>query len=1013
VNKIAGDGQAAGFCDTGRGRRSTRRLVKNFRFYDLCTVSRMDEGIKMTQQKTLILIDGHALAFRMFFALERTGMKTTDNQPSWAVFGFLKAVFDLLKHKEIKPDAITVAFDVGRQTFRVEKYDQYKANRETMPDTLRSQMGLIIEGLKAFNIPIYTKEGFEADDVIGTICDKATKLGHKTLILTGDQDAFQLIDKEGSVKVLIPSKGELVEYDWDKVYEKLGVYPDQVIDYKGLRGDTSDNIPGIRGIGEKTAQKLLSRYPNMEELFAHCEEIPENAVRQKICDGKEIGMLSKELATIVKDVDIDFDFEGTHIVLPNISDVTSYLQKLQFYGFIRNIDEILGSFDKNHIAEAKMKPEPTVQIEAQQQPIVLEARAVNSCPMQLGFFAQEVKSKINKDNAGFDIKAITTNEELKELVATLKSQTLISLDTETTSVNIQEAELVGISIGYNSLYSADSQVKIAEGDEKTKTFYLPVSHQFGDQLELKDVLEAIKPILEDGNIKKTLQNAKFDYNILQNYNIKTKGIIFDTMLASYIKDPTRKHGLKTQSLEHLNHIMQEISELIGSGKNQMTMECVSVDEATSYACDDAYATLELTRFWQTNLDERELKLLYEMEVPLALILAQMEYDGVSIDVEYLNTLSSELSKKIQDLEALIFEIAGMTFNVNSPKQVGEVLFEKLGIAAKKKRGKANYSTGAEILEELASEHKICEYLLAHRQFSKLKSTYTDSLPLLISKKDNRIHTSYNQTVTTTGRLSSSNPNLQNIPIRTEEGNKIRHAFVARDRENGLLLSADYSQVELRLLAHCSRDDSLIEAFCSGEDVHTKTAANVFEVPLEGVTKDMRYKAKAVNFGIIYGQSKYGLSKSLGIAPFAAEMFIEKYFATYPMVKDYMQSTIRFAHQHGYVETIFGRKRYLLNDLASPNNSIREFAERAAINQPLQGTAADLIKMAMIELDKKLKENNLKSKMIMQVHDELILEVEQGELEQVKKLTLEAMELNQPLLVPLVVDISCGKSWLES
>lgn len=977
----------------------------------------------MAKQKTLILIDGHALAFRQYFALERTGMKTTDNQPTWAVFGFLKAVFDLLKHKEIKPDAITVAFDVGRQTFRVEKYDQYKANRETMPDTLRSQMKLIIEGLNAFNIPIYTKEGFEADDVIGTICDKATKLGHKTLILTGDQDAFQLIDKEGFVKVLIPSKGELLEYNWDKVYEKLGVYPDQVIDYKGLRGDTSDNIPGIRGIGEKTAQKLLSRYPNMEELFAHCEEIPENAVRQRICDGKEIGMLSKELATIVKDVDINFDFEGTHIELPSIDEVTDFLKRMQFYSFIKGIDGILGSFDKNHVASAT-KPEPITkesgevgfisqQAEmASAQPTLLEARPVNSCPMQLGFFAQEVKSKINKDNDEFEIKAITTEEDLDDLIETLKKQTLISLDTETTSVNIQEAELVGISIGYNSLYTAKSVVKIAEGDEKTKTFYIPVSHQIGEQLEIDVVIKKLKPILEDENIKKALQNAKFDYNILQNYDVKVQGIIFDTMLASYIKDPSRKHGLKTQSLEHLNHIMQEITELIGTGKNQMSMECVSVEEATSYACDDAYATLELAKFWQQNLDERELKLLYDVEVPLALVLAQMEYDGVSVDFEYLNSLTAEFNLKISELEEKIFEIAGMVFNVNSPKQVGEVLFEKLQIAAKKKRGKATYSTGAEVLEELAADNKICEYLLLHRKYSKLKSTYTDSLPQLISRKDGRIHTSYNQTVTTTGRLSSSNPNLQNIPIRTEEGNKIRKAFIAKDKENGLLISADYSQIELRLLAHVSRDDNLIEAFCSGEDIHTKTAAKVFEVPLEGVTKDMRYKAKAVNFGIIYGQSKYGLAKALGIAPFAAEMFIEKYFASYPRVREYMQSTIKFAHENGYVETIFGRKRYLTNDLASPNHAIREAAERAAINQPLQGTAADLIKMAMIELSKKIKENNVKSKMIMQVHDELLLEVENGEFEQVKKLTLEAMELNQPLLVPLVVDINYGKSWLE-
>ena len=968
-------------------------------------------------QKTLILIDGHALAFRMFFALERTGMKTTDNQASWAVYGFFKAIFDLLKHEEIKPDAITVAFDVGRQTFRVEKYPEYKAGREAMPDTLKSQMGLIFEGLKAFNIPIYTKEGFEADDVIGTICDKATKLGHKTLILTGDQDAFQLIDKEGFVKVLVPSKGELLEYDWQKVYEKWGVWPDQVIDYKGLRGDTSDNIPGIKGIGEKTAQKLLSRYPNMEELFEHCQEIPENAVRQKICDGKEIGLLSKYLATIIKDVDIEFDFEGTHIELPNIDEVTAFLQKMQFYNFIKGVDSILGAFDKNKKSEpATAASSPTQQkILAEQEPQeLLEATPVNNLgQMQLGLFAQEVKSKINKDNLGFDIKAITTKEALNELVETLKGQTLIAIDTETTSVNTIEAELVGISIAYNPLYTANKQVKIAEGSEKTKTFYIPLSHQIGEQLEIDEAIEALKPLFEDEKIKKTMQNAKFDYNILQNYDIQVKGIIFDTMLASYIKDPTRKHGLKTQSLEHLNHVMQEISELIGTGKNQLSMECVSVEDATCYACDDAFATLELTNYWQNSLDERELALLYDVEVPVALILAQMEYDGVAIDVDYLKTLSDELTIKIKELETLIFEIAGEAFNVNSPKQVGEILFDKLQIAPKKKkRGKTAYSTGAEVLEELAEEHKICEYLLAHRKFSKLKSTYTDSLPQLISKKDNRIHTSYNQTVTTTGRLSSSNPNLQNIPIRTEEGNKIRHAFVCQDTEHGLLISADYSQIELRLLAHCSKDDDLIEAFCSGEDVHAKTAASVFEVPLEAVTKDMRYKAKAVNFGIIYGQSRYGLSKTLGIAPFAAEMFIEKYFAAYPKVKEYMDGTKRFAHENGYVETIFGRKRHLAAELSSPNNQIREFAERAAINQPLQGTAADLIKMAMIELDKKLKANKLKSKMIMQVHDELVLEVEKDEFDLVKKLTIEAMELNQPLLVPLLVDVNSGRSWIE-
>lgn len=983
----------------------------------------------MAEQKTLILIDGHALAFRQFFALERTGMKTTDNQPTWAVYGFFKAVFDMLKNQDIKPDAIAVAFDVGRQTFRVEKYEQYKANRETMPDTLRSQMSLIFEGLKAFNIPIYTKEGFEADDVIGTICDKATKLGHKTLILTGDQDSFQLIDNDGYVKVLIPSKGELVEYNWDKVYEKLGVYPNQVIDYKGLRGDTSDNIPGIRGIGEKTAQKLLSRYANMEEMFAHCEEIPENAVRQKICEGKEIGILSKELATIVKDVDIDFDFQHTHIELPNIDEVTDFLKKLQFYNFIKGIDSILGSFDKEAKSEIQntksemslrgmsVANDEAIQKTSQQSSFSnSEGEVSHFSPltshssMQLGLFSQEVKQKINKDNLQFEPKTIITKEDLNKLVNDLKTCTLFALDTETTSINIQEAELVGISVAYEKM---QSDLEKNTNECYTSTYYIPLSHQIGEQLEIQEVIEALKPILENENIKKTLQNAKFDYNILQNYDVKIKGIAFDTMLASYIKDPARKHGLKTQSLEHLDHIMQEITELIGSGKNCIGMECVSIEDAASYACDDAFSTLELTKFWQNNLDEKELNLLYDVEVPLSIVLAQMEYDGVSIDVEYLNNLTKEFSAKISDLESKIFEISEVPFNVNSPKQVGEILFDKLQIPAKKKRGKSVYSTSAEILEELAEDYKICEYLLLHRKYSKLKSTYTESLPQLISRRDGRIHTNYNQTITTTGRLSSSNPNLQNIPIRTEEGNKIRHAFVAKDRENGFLLSADYSQIELRLLAHVSRDDNLIEAFCSGEDIHTKTAASVFEVPLEGVTKDMRYKAKAVNFGIIYGQSKYGLAKVLNIAPFAAEMFIEKYFATYPLVREYMQNTIKFAHENGYVETIFGRKRYLANDLASPSHPIREAAERAAINQPLQGTAADLIKMAMIELDKKIKENNLKSKMIMQVHDELILEVEKGEFEQVKKLTIEAMELNQPLLVPLVVDVNYGKSWIEN
>lgn len=956
----------------------------------------------MVERKKLILIDGHALAYREFFALERTGMKTSDNEPSWAVYGFFKALFDLLKNQDVKPDALGVAFDVGRRTFRTEKYEEYKANRETMPDSLKSQMSLIFEGLKAFNIPIYTKEGFEADDVIGTISAKATKLGHKTLILTGDQDSFQLVDREGFVKVLIPTKGELVEYDWYKVHEKLGVYPNQVIDYKGLRGDSSDNIPGIKGIGEKTAQKLLSTYSKMEDIYDNIEDIQGKAVKQRLIDGKDIGMLSKELATIIRDVEIDFDFEKAHVDLPDISSVTAFLQRMQFYKFIKSIDSILSTFDKNNEFVAKLE----------NKEIKTEETTFGG---QLGLFSQEVKQTINKDNKEFEKTTVSTEEDLKKLVTELSSQSLISFNIETTSDDFMEAELVGLSFGYNSSYVIDdSGFKFSECSDCTKTFYIPISHQFGDQLELELVLNEIKPILENPKIKKTLNNTKFDYNILKNYKINLSGIASDVILAGYIKDPSRKGDIETFSLDNLNYIVKEREDLVGFGKNQVSMECVSVEDASPYECDIAYATLELTKYWNNSLDEKELKLLYDVEVPVAVVLAKMEYVGVSIDTEYLNELSLEFSERIKVLEKKIFEIAGEEFNINSPKQVGEILFEKMQIAEKKKKkgSRAGYSTSASVLEELAPENEICGLLLENRKLSKLRSTYTDALPLLISNRDERIHTSYNQTVTLTGRLSSSNPNLQNIPIRTEEGNKIRTAFVPRDRDNYYLLSADYSQIELRLLAHCSEDENLVNAFCNEVDVHTLTASKVFDVEVDKVTKDMRRTAKTVNFGIIYGQTKYGLAKLLKISPLAAGLFIEKYFETYPKVKDYMQNTVKFAYKKGYVETIFGRRRYMKSELSSRNKMIREFAERAASNQPLQGSAADLIKMAMIDLSKKLDDKKLKSKMIMQVHDELILEVPKEEIEEVNALTAESMELGQPLRVPLLVDAKYGKNWFE-
>ena len=905
----------------------------------------VNSGVYMSDKKTLILIDGHALAFRQFFALERTAMKNSENQPTWAVYGFFKAIFDLLE--KIHPDFIAVAFDVGRQTFRVEKYEEYKAQREAMPDTLRSQIGVICEGLQAFDIPIYTKEGFEADDVIGTISRIASENGHNTLILTGDQDSFQLIDREGSVKVLIPSKGELLEYDWNKVYEKLGVYPNQITDYKGLRGDTSDNIPGVKGIGEKTAQKLLNRYPNLEAVLDDCENIPENAVRQKICDGKEIAILSKDLATIVRDVDVNFDINTASVTLPSLSKVSDFLRKMQFYTFIKNIDKILGNFSGERVEPENLTIFAGVNTAAQGK--------ILDTPVQQGLFSQAIKENI--DDTAFEY-TIANDSNIKSITEKL----------------INEKRL---AVRYYQREGCITAISFSNG---TDSYY--INNKYSDDL---------KQIIENENIKKLGYDTKSDYHLLLTNGFAPKGLEYDVLLASYVKDPNRKHTLDAQALDFLNHIM-----------------CQPYDEE-KFACDEAYTIYKLYEYWKNNLDEAEQKLVQDIEMPLTVVLAKMEHTGVAIDVNYLKELSDYMTEKLSELEDLIFQLAGESFNINSPKQVAEVLFDKLELKSKKKKSR---STSAEVLEELAQEYEICQYILEHRKFSKLKSTYTDVLPTLISKRDGRIHTTYNQALTVTGRLSSSNPNLQNIPIRTEEGNKIRSAFCAEDKENWLILSADYSQIELRLLAHVSGDEHLIQAFTSGEDVHTMTAAKVFGVGVNDVTKDMRRKAKAVNFGIVYGQSKYGLAKSIGISNDEAQEFIDKYFATYPRVSEYMHKEMEFVNTHGYVETIFGRKRYLATELASPNYQIREFALRAAINQPLQGTAADLIKMAMIEVDKLLKEGNYKTKMVMQVHDELVFEVPKDELDDIKSLVLKAMELGQPLKVPLDVDINYGETWKE-
>ncbi len=946
--------------------------------------------------KTLILIDGHALAFREYFALERTGMQTKDGTPTWAVYGFFKAIFDLLKNKELRADAIGVAFDVSHNTFRTEVYDDYKANREAMPDSMRIQMGLIYEGLRAFNIPIYTKEGFEADDVIGTISKRACELGHKVLILTGDQDSFQLIDKDGCVKVILPSKGELVEYNWDKVFEKLGVYPNQVVDYKALRGDTSDNIPGIKGIGEKTAVKLLEEFKTVDNVLENADKISGNAIREKIKNGVEEARLSKYLATIVRDVDIDFDFEKTHIELPQLSEVTEFLRKMQFYSFLKNIEFILKTFDKNN--------DKNNNIESKK---ILEEQAPNG---QLGLFAQAVQSEVNKVEFSSIGKIITDSTDFELMLKDLGTSSVIAIRAFGEMTNAVNFELYGLAFGVNNSYSySGNGIAIDENSAETKAFYLPLKHNLSAQVQTETVMEKLKPLLENNAVKKITHDTKILNNILKYYSISLDGVAFDTMFASYIKDSGASNDFDIQCMERINHILPSMV----SDNKKAKFTDFSIETVKNYTTDIISSLFELTKFWMNNLDEKEFKLLTDVEIPLAFVLSDMERCGVSVDKKYLQDLTIALDKYIVELEGKIYNLAGEAFNINSPKQVGYILFEKLQLKTSKKRGKTKNSTSAEVLTNLAQEHEIAQLILDYRKYAKLKSTYTEALPALIDPKDNKIHTTYNQTVTTTGRLSSSNPNLQNIPIRTEEGNKIRQAFVPADKENYIIMSADYSQIELRLLAHVSNDEHLIDAFKSGIDVHTLTASKVFGVPVEEVTKEMRYKSKAVNFGIVYGQSKYGLAKALNITADEAEGFINKYFETYPKIQLYMQTMVELVEKQGYVETIFGRKRYLENEINSPNGMIREFAKRAAINHPMQGSASDLIKIAMIDFAKKLKENNLKSKMIMQVHDELVVEVEKTEYDRVKTLVLDSMELGQPLRVPLLVDINSGDSWKES
>ncbi len=994
----------------------------------------------MAEQETLVLVDGSSLAFRSFYALMRTGMKAKDGRPTWAVHGFFSSLFDQIERQ--KPDMLAVCFDLSDPTFRHIEYDQYKANRAEMPDDLAVQWPIIKEGVSTFEIPLLELAGYEADDVIGTVAKQAASQGRRVIILTGDRDAFQLVDGDNSsIEIHLTTKDGLVNCGRQEVFDRMGIWPEQVVDFKALCGDSSDNIPGVKGIGEKGAQQLLSAYQTLDGVYEHLDEIKSASLKKKLIDGKEIAYISQRLATIRLDVPLDFDFEHCRLNMPELQPLKDYFDKLNFRQLTTRLPKILARFSPDGSVPVMPKASsPAAQAstttqtgQAGQQTLTAptvsstdsEEQPQGQLKLSFGTTANtapatvpiEVRTPIIAPAP--ELTIITTTEQLDNLVTELSSQSLIAVDLETTGLDSLATEIVGYAIAWDpAIRCQDGRVHVAptEGPKPTlKAVYIPVRHvdalqiaQIG-QLDPEVVSARLKPILEDPAIGKVAQNAKFEMNCLSCDGIKFGPLVFDTMLASYILNPDSKHGLKDQSDRVLNYQMMRIDELIGTGRKQITINYAPLDKVAAYASDDARITLELTRFYAPQLDKEQEFLLYEMEQPLAHVLASMEQAGVALDLEYLQNFSHELSSELARLETEIYALAGHGFNINSTQQLQKVLFEEIGLKPKNKT-KTGFSTDAAVLESLREEHEIIGKLLEYRHISKLRSTYVDALPSQISKRDGRLHGDFNQTVTSTGRLSSSNPNLQNIPIRTEIGRRIRRAFIAAPGCS--LISADYSQIELRLLAHMCEDETLIDAFEKNQDIHARTAGEIYEIPIEDVTSDIRRIGKTINFALVYQQGAYSTGLDLGISTKEAQGFIDKYFARYPKVQGFLQSTIEEARSKSYARTIWGRRRYFTH-LHDRNDNVRKADERAACNAPIQGSAADLIKLAMIRLDKELKAGNSNARLTMQVHDELVLEVPDNEIDATKAILERAMTLDQPLKVPLKVDFGIGKNWMDA
>jgi len=932
--------------------------------------------------KKLFLLDGMALMYRAHFALSKNPRFTSTGINTSAVMGFTNTLLDVLKKE--KPTHIAVVFDTEAPTERHTSFEAYKAHRQAMPEDLAAAMPYVIKLITGFNIPVITSDGYEADDIIGTLAKKAEQKGYQVYCMTPDKDFAQLVSENifiykpsrmGNDMEILGVKEVLAKWEIENVL--------QVIDILGLWGDAVDNIPGIPGIGEKTAKALIKQYGSMENIIANSHEL-KGKQRENVENFAEQGLISKKLATILLDVPVELDEASLELCDPSRDLLEPLFTELEFRTLGRRV---FG--DEFSVTTARFQEGTQTDLfgnqagEAIQYTNTLEEEPAEKLPAK------------TIENTEHDYQLVETVEQRADLIKLLLAEKRISFDTETTGTDANMADLVGLSFS----------IKPGTG------YYIPVP---AVREEAQVIVDEFRVVLENEEIEKIGQNTKYDILVLKWYGVQVKGKLFDTMLAHYLIDPDTRHGMDVLSENYLGYSPISITKLIGAkGKNQGTMRDVPVIDVVDYAAEDADVTLQLAHIFEPKLKElNAAKLAEEIENPLVYVLADIEKEGVRIDIETLKAYSKELETEIIKFEQNVYDKAGVKFNLASPKQLGEVLFDKLQLDPKAKKTKTGqYQTGEDVLMALASKSDIVQDILDFRQLQKLKSTYVDALPLMVNPKTGRVHTSYNQAVAATGRLSSNNPNLQNIPIRTERGREVRKAFIARD-ENHILLSADYSQIELRIIAEISKEENMLDAFSKGIDIHTATAAKVYGVSIEEVDGTQRRNAKAVNFGIIYGQSAFGLSQNLGIPRKEAAEIIEQYFTQYPGIKRYMSDTMNFARENGFVETIMGRRRYL-RDINSANQTVRGFAERNAINAPIQGSAADMIKIAMINIHKEMKAQGMQSTMTMQVHDELVFDVLRTEKEVMKDIIQDKMANAIKLTVPIVVEIGEGDNWLAA